>query len=79
MVFAKTVDGEDHSAYLDLPAGVYVTRLVAKRDVELSPASKPTRFTRNPALSRPFTCGRSWTDWEGESLLMERDVRRVGG
>ncbi|MXV80963.1 MAG: hypothetical protein F4X58_02305 [Chloroflexi bacterium] len=79
VVFARAVDRGDHSAHLDLPAGVYYSQLIAEGDIELGPIREPTTYSPNPATSRPFTRVRSWNNWKGESLLMDRVVGRVSG
>lgn len=69
VVFAKIVDSEDRAAFLDLPAGVYQTRLIARGNVELESID---RFRNNhPRVTM--------VGWSEDSIATLSDREIVGG
>lgn len=66
VVFAKNVDSDNNSAYVDLPAGVYETKLIARGSVDLESID---RFRKNTATV-------SMTSWYGAhpAKLTDREV-----
>lgn len=87
VVFAKSVGASDHRAWLDLPAGVYRSLLIAEGNVTPSPVwdnqTGRSLYDGGRALEgpvQPVTRNTSWMVTEdGDSLLMTRRTLRVAG
>ena len=78
VVFAMNVDRENHTAFLDLPVGVYLVSLMADGDVDLGPFNTSKRGDLTTP-SWPFISTESSTDWEyGDSRLLSRSLIRDG-